>query len=368
MSDLSTLGRRLRDAFRRRERALTGLYIAGFLVVLLLLGVAPGRAVLLGNAQRVVNAWDGRWTKRVEHGEMLLAAGLPERAAEYLTVLDTAFPARHVKHRRDRERVRVLRALAASHVEMGNKREALDALRRLVAFDPRDFLSHHELAMAALQFDEVEEARLHFIEALRIHPGHLPSLRTYAGTYFDAGDYATVVAIFEQYLSAFAMHELELQLGDSTSVFLAPMDGRTHPIDILTARPAGWRGQMAFATRGVYAELASVEITPPTVAGELSRNPLELVPDSGIWTADGSGDPALGGGRDPALVLALHAPDGMQRMTLHIRVPKPVDPMLWAMVEKSYRNILDMDGFDIARSHVHVLPSVEAERFIVLPE
>lgn len=369
MSDFSTLGRRLRNAILRHNRGLTRLYMGGLVTLLLVLGAPPARGAVLGAMQRVVDAWDDRWTRRVEQGELLLAAGLPERAAAYLEVLDAEFPARHVKHRRDKERVRVLRALAASYSTLGEKRETLETLRRLVAFDPNDYLSHYGLAMAALQFNEEDEARLHFVEALRIDPGHLASLRAYTGTYFDAGDYAMVVEIFNQYLSSFAMHEFELQLGDTAMVFLVPVDGRTHDIVLRVPRPAGWQGHLALSTRGLWAELAAVRLVPPLSAGRLPADDVVLEPAGGLpWIADGSGDPAAGGGRDPALRLEVAARDGVESITLRIRLPKPVDPVLWSMVEKSYRNRLDHDGLARALALTHVLPSVEAERFIVRPE
>ena len=120
--------------------------------------------------------WDGRWTLKVERGEELVAAGRWEEAIAYLQPLDRAFPARDVRHARDTERERILRALGRAYEDTGRKRLSLETYRRLVAFDTRNYRNHLALARTATLFDEPEEALLHYRHILEIHPSHLPSL------------------------------------------------------------------------------------------------------------------------------------------------------------------------------------------------
>lgn len=162
---------------RPGERTLLAASLAVLVLCLAFLAVPSCRQTLLWHSQATADAWDERWTRRVERGEALLAAQRFEEAAAHLEAVDRRFPAPLVKYGRDGERERLLRALGASHAALGRKRRTLETYRRLVAYDPLNYLNHVALAEAALRFDEPDEALAHFEEVLRFHPGHLPSLR-----------------------------------------------------------------------------------------------------------------------------------------------------------------------------------------------
>ena len=111
--------------FREHERSL----VAVSIVSLLLLGAMAAigvkmrgiRVSVLYRAERIVDYWDDRWTRRLEYGEGLVNAKDYPQAVEYLVALDRDFPAQYVKHKRDTERERLLRALGHSYAEMGKK-------------------------------------------------------------------------------------------------------------------------------------------------------------------------------------------------------------------------------------------------------
>ena len=130
---------RLGRAFRRHERTLVVVSLACLVLLggLVSVGVKVNRVrtAVLDRVEKVVTYWDDRWTRRVEQGERLVRSGRYAEAAAYLTTLDRDFPARHVKHKRDIERERVLRGLARSYAEMGRKVWHLtptDALSNLI--------------------------------------------------------------------------------------------------------------------------------------------------------------------------------------------------------------------------------------------
>ena len=101
---------------REHERSL----VAICLVSLLLLGALAAAGVILdrirvpvlSRVEKILNYWDDRWSRRLEYGERLVNAKDYPQAVEYLEALDREFPAQNVKHKRDQERERLLRALA----------------------------------------------------------------------------------------------------------------------------------------------------------------------------------------------------------------------------------------------------------------
>lgn len=323
-----------RLARRPPERWLAGVYLALVALLLAPLAVERVRDAALVRLEAAVDAWDGRWTRRLERGEELVAAGRYEEAERALEALDRDFPAPHVKYARDRERERLLRALAASHAALDRKRRTLETLRRLVAFDPRNFENHFALATAAQDFGEGDEALAAFREVLRIHPAHLPSLRAVVTAHGEAGAWGEAVAAYERYLDAFALEQVTVACGEARTDAPVPVDGRWHALRLRLECPAGTRA-LAFGPPALAVRV--VALAPPLRVGEPPA-PAPAVARAPEKSEDGG------------LVLAL--PDehpGLAEVRLEVRLFKPVDAVLWDAITTAYRNSLDWDGLARAR-------------------
>ncbi|HXE57636.1 MAG TPA: hypothetical protein VNK43_06510 [Gemmatimonadales bacterium] len=356
----------LRSRLRRHERLLVALYLGLVASVIAILALPPARAAALGAAQGILRRWDDRWLRRLEHGEALVAAARYDEAAAYLAALDRRFPASNVRHARDKERERLLRALGTSYTALGRKARALATYESLAAFDPRNYRNHYELAVARARFlggwALAPEARDAFAAALAINPSHLPSVRGYVDYHFDRGEFGEVVAAYERYLDAMLFHLLAVQLGDTAADVRVPVDGRWHPVEVLLPRAAGWSGPLALRSRGYPIEVRRVTVLGPQVVGRQGRDSLELAPLAWeVWgmtrTEDGR---FYADSADPAIRLTVPPrPRGVERLRLELRLFKPVDPDLWAMARKSYRNRLAHDALEVARDRTVVLPSAE---------
>lgn len=317
------------------ERTLLAAYVGVLLVVFAALAVDGWRDGLLRRLQAASDAWDRRWEHGLERGETLLAEGRFEQAEQELAALDRSFPAPRVEYARDRERERLLRALAASHEALGRKRRTLEALRRLVAFDPRNYANHAALARAAEHFGESDEALAARREVLRIHPGHLPSVRAVVGAEVGRGDFPAAVAAYERYLDAFHLERVELSTGAGSARASVPVDGRFHDVELVLATPPDAR-ELRLEHGPFAAEVAALELEAPLAVGE---------PGPPARAA-----PVLEGDRAPLPA----SPRGWARARLRLRLFKPVDAELWSEVETAYRNLLDWDGLARARERTRL--------------
>ena len=359
MIDSGTFRTRVRDVYQRNERKLVVGYIALLGVGAVLLAAAPARRPLLRGTERVAASWDDRWSRKLAEAEALVAAGRLDSAAVYLERLDLEFPARHIKHARDAERQRLLRALGQTYLQLGSGERALLTYRRLLAFDPRNFANHYDLALACIDAGEEAEARTHLLEALAINPGHLPSLRSYTRLAYDVGEYATVVSAYDRYLASFMLNELNATAGDTVLLLELPVDGQYHDVSALLPRAANWRGLFALNTGGLEVEIERVLLRAPIITGQLGRDSVILQNPAGSWRVV----------TDSAFGLQLQAgARGAERVEVRMRARKPVDKPLWTLVERSYRNLLDTEGLTRARALSFVLATPEAADAVRRPE
>ena len=312
----------LRHLFWRHERRLIVAYVAAVGLGVLGLSVSPVRAALLDKAEAAAMRWDGRWVARVDEGVRLAEAGRHREAAEHLAALDAEFPARVAKHRYDAERKRLLRALGASHAALGDSAAALGAYRRLVLFDPRDYLSSVQLAGAAARFGGMAEAESQWKAALAINPTHLPTLRALAGRLSAEGRTAELTAAFDAYADALLLQHVKVSLGDTSLYVDVPVDGRTHDVEVALPRPAGSSGALAIEPGGFAAEIGDVSLAAPMRAGEPAAEPVRVAASVG-------GDSALRAGL-PA------QPAGIASLRFRVRLAKPMDAALWALAERAY--------------------------------
>lgn len=332
---------------RHHDHALALAYLGLVALGLAALAVPAVRVALLDALEARLVAQNARWAERVERAEDIVAAGDYARALPLLEALDAELPAAHAKSVHERERVRVLWALAASQRALGRKRRTLETLERLVAFDPLDYRNQRELARSCVHFHEEEQALEHYAAALAIQPADPESVREVIALRFEAGDAAGVVDTYERYLDAFLIDELAFAAGDASTLARVQADGRFHPVRVLLPRPPGWHGELVL-TSGPD---APVVLPDPTVGLEVADTRLETplrvgrppgpVPSpEGSWRA-----------RDRALRLSLPAlPDGLAAVELRVRRTKPVTPATWDAVERSYRNLLAWERLERARA------------------
>jgi hypothetical protein len=356
--------------YRRHERRFLTSYLIGVLVLVIVLGFAPLRDPLLDRAESAWLRWDDRWSERVAHGEALVKAGEYETAAAYLSKLDSLFPARAVKHRRDTERMRVLDALGQSYVALGKKRSAMDAYTRLVAFDPRNWRSQYAMAEAALAFSDPDEAVIHLHEVLKIHPNHLPSIRSLIERQVWESDFGAVINTYESYLNAYQLWPVSLRVGSSELEVDVLGDGEFHVVEALLPLRASGTDTLRVYAAGLYAEIAAVEVIGPVIIGRPGSSSVTVTPQSQrLWRIAERLGVEPGPVREDAARIPLPAlRDGVERIRMTIRIPKPVDAALWGTITQAYRNRLRQDDYEKAQARTYVVRSLEAADMIPIRE
>ena len=367
----SPVSNRLGRFFRERERSL----VAVSLVSMLLLGGVAAitvkmrgiRVAVLDRVERIVDYWDDRWTRRLEYGERLVNAKDYPQAVEYLVALDRDFPAQYVKHKRDTERERLLRALGHSYAEMGKKKLALETYRRLAEFDPRNFENHYIFAEACLRFKEPKIAEEQFAALLKFHPTHLPSVRAILRMHFDKGDFAAVVAAYESYLNAFLIQPITVAFGQSSIKVNVPVDGQLHDIDARLNRSPTASAELALQVGEFAIEIKQVSVQAPILVGEAGVSAMPVWPTKSSWRVEEMAPIGVGSYRALGPRASLHLdippqPKGVAVVHLRLRLFKPTDADLWSMVETSYRNLLRYDDLKaaLARSAIGVANGLDS--------
>ena len=333
---------------QRNERRLIVAWLAGCALVLALVAYA----IAFGGAERAIEAWDGRWTARVDHAESLVhskgasKARLTEAAAE-LEAIDRDFPAQFIKHRLDRERERILGLLGECYVALDKKGRAIATLERLVAFDPKNYDNHFRLAEAQRRFADNDAARKSYEDVLAIHPTHLPTLSALIGMDDFGSLYAQVVDDYEHYLDAWLLARIRVSFGEHAVELDVPVDGREHTLEGVIDLPANGSQTMCIETLGYSARLGAIELVPPLRAGVVE--PLEVVSldSKSAWRASGGvlagGAELLADGPQSRLcVEKLALVHGAGRVRLKITLFKALPESTWKMVTKAYRNRLEL--------------------------
>ena len=313
----------LRRALRRHERQIAASYLA-VVVGVLLLWLVPDVRTLVSDQARKLSSWsDRQWVARVDAGVALFQAGRYDKAETALGNLDLRLPARHIKHGLASERTRVLEALARTYWAQDRKRRTLETLRRLTAFEPRNFAFHVLHGEAAAAFGEPGEAREAWARALAIEPNHLDTVRDLVRELADRGDAEGAVEAYESYLDAYGTVQLSLR-GEPLSVYL-PADGEWHALELGLAAPPGLF-ELADLTAAAPIETRGLLVETPWLAGSLKR---VRVNEARSF-----------------------------RFLVEVRVFKPVDPELWAVVRRACRNLTDWERLERleARTRVEAEP------------
>ncbi len=360
---------RLIRGLQRQERVWILVYL--FLLVVgsavFLVPATRGRA--LGLMARGVAAADGRWDARLAHGLALVDAGAYAEAATYLERLDRDFPAPTNRASRDREREALLLALARSHEMLGRRGRSLRVYQQLVAFDPRNYRNHYELAAAHVRlargWSVPEEAVTAFQQVLVINPNHLPSVREVIRFAYDRGEFPEVVQTLERYLRASLTQNLLVTAGDSTALIRVPFDDRWHQVSLLLP-PTSGPLVIEVETNGFTMAVDAPGVVPALRTG---IQPVAVPPTHASATAHWQGDGAnLEAGRyvsarkDARLFVtfpALETPITLIRFD--VRMFKPVDPETWSMARRSYHNLLNDEGFRVAAGRAQLLPAALAD-------
>ena len=352
MMHRSTAVQGSRNFIRSHERTLVAISVIGMVLLMGLAGIGAVvdsiREPMLDRVERIVDYWDDRWTRRVEYGEGLVNAGKYAQAVEYLARLDREFPARYVKHKRDTERERLLRALGLSYSKMSKKRLTLDTYRRLVEFDSRNYESHFLAAMAHLAFRETIIAENYFGRVLAIHPTHMPSVKSVLTIQFEKANFAGVIAAYETYLNAFLMQEVTLAIGQSSAKVNVPVDGRFHDLEFRISRLPESLEALVFQVGEFAIEIKRVTLDVPIVVGKPGVSTTQLWPGKNRWRVQDMKPIGIGSyiplGPGAALRLDIdQQPQGVAVVRLSLRLFKLIEPELWRMVKKSYENLLRYD-------------------------
>ncbi|HEX6309654.1 MAG TPA: tetratricopeptide repeat protein [Longimicrobiales bacterium] len=355
---------RLRSWAARHETAIARSYLLALLLGVGLILFPPTNRLLLSAVESGVDAWDGRWTYRVEHGMALVSAGRYEEAVPYLEELDASFPARNVRHARDQDRERILRALGQSYEQLGRKGRALDTYRRAVLFDPLNYVNHEALARAALVFDEPEEALVHLRQILALKPAYLPAVAAVVELQFADADWSGIVQTYRDYLESFLVQHLIVELGDTTMSEPVIVDGRFHevriPLSRSTAAALAGSGLMGLGPGPHGLEVRRIVVEYPLPAGALPAPEAGAEPPPGspwsLASAEAVPTPAmLSRVREPAVdpypgrrvwIPLPGDPATAAAVRLELRLMKPVDAPTWTTVAMAHRNLLEFAVLD----------------------
>jgi len=352
---------------------LAAAWLGALVLVALALAITPVRARVLTGLQAAVDHWDERWTRRLEQGEVLVARGDFAGAVDYLERLDAAFPARDVRHARDRQRERLLLLLGRSYEALDRKSRAMATYDRLVAFDPLNYRNHFERARAAERLLSgwalAPEARDGYAAALLLFPNHLPSVRGYIDYYMDRGEFIPVAQAYREYLDAFLTEPLTIRLGQDSVVAILQVDGLPREVELPLTAPAGHEGPLSIQSGGFAFRVERITLLPATAVGVVSAaEPVDLTLQPSALT---NMEPVEGGALRPTgATTGVEYPvprlrSGVAGVRLRVRLYKPVDGALWQAVRKSYRNLLDEAGLTSAAERTVTLPSPEAADTVV---
>jgi len=360
---------RLRAWVRQHERGLIRGWLATAAAMLVFLA---SWGVLLGGADRVVDAWNSRWPDRIDRCAELVAGGDFLAAAQRLERLDARFPAVSVKHRLDKQRERLLGLLAQCHQELNRKRRCLETHQRRVDFDPRNWQNHYEQARALVHFAEPAAALDAFAEVTRIHPTHLPTLQEVARICFESVRFEEVVRAYEAYLDAWLLAPITLRFDDQSREIEIFCDGRSRVLDVPIDLPAGWSGPFCIESHGYSLRLRAVELIAPVLVGEESALESRLISPDQVLTFEleemierGLDDENRGvfaaQGNASRLCTTAQAPaTGSARLLIDLTGYKTLDEATWSMVEQSYRNLLATERLGEARRRTCLGGTLEA--------
>ena len=340
----------------RHGRRLTWIYLGGLALVLLVLGWSPLRQRAFWRVESALVAREARWTRRVETGEALLAAGRLEEAQAYLEELDRGFPARDVRHALDKERERLLVALGRTYEALGRRNLALVTYTRLALFDPRNWKNHAALAAAHTRLDPnwstPDEAGVALMEVLRINPNQLEAVADLATFYFEKPDFKSLVATIETYLGADLYIRSAPKLGASGVEQLIGVDGIWHRLRLRYPDAPVAPGRFSLPTRGYSAEIRSVILEPALAVGRPPAEPIVLRPEA-TWTGDSLVSPRPGLFQATGAGTVIHVPlppalPPIATVEVELRLFKPMREDLWALARRAYRSILRPQGLDSA--------------------
>ncbi len=365
----------LRRALRERERQLIAVYLAGIGLLCLALAVGPVRERVLYRAKLLTAYWDDRWTRRLEQGEKLVAQKRYAEAANYLAALDREFPARDVRHARDKERTRLLMALGQCYTELKKRKLATETYQRLVAFDPKNWENNYAYAQAASKLRPnwamPKDARDQYLAVLKINPNHLPSVGGYITYLGEKGDFTELNAAFESYLDALLLQRVTIKVSNIGADFVLPVDGRFHDVEVPLPQLGTWSGELSLSTHGYSIEIQRVALGAPQVVGRPGSTRREVWSGGTPWQVDSltprsatlyqSHIKSPGG----TLHLPLESrPEPISTVYLHLRLIKPVDFQTWdalgaPMVKRSFQNRLNYGGLDSVKARIIVPDSTE---------
>ncbi|MEM7204309.1 MAG: hypothetical protein AAF628_28880 [Planctomycetota bacterium] len=317
-------------------------------------------AVLGGAADRAVESAYLSWGARVQRCQQLVDEGRFEAAKAELAKLDRQLPGRTPRHRLATDRQLLLGLLGECELQLGHKRRCLTALERLVAFNPRTWASHHQLAHALRHFGAPEDAAASDAAVLEIHPNHLPSVDALVAHHQEARRFTRAIEVWETYLDALLVAPIRVRLGGDESVVLVVVDGRPQDVRLPLTLPPGWRGALAVATAGYSIELHALAWLRGQRVGQLTARAFEAAAlDEVSWTLDAC---TKRGARDfvahaaeARLTGVVAAPEyDVAAMRLRVSAFKAVTPELWRRVESCYDHALALGRLEAARARVRV--------------
>jgi tetratricopeptide (TPR) repeat protein len=333
----------------------------------------PVRSAVLDRAQDVVRWSNGSWMEQLNEGELLIKEGRFAEAAAHLERLDRMHPARNVRHALNRERERLLSLLAQSYEGLDRRALAIQTYQRLVAFDPKHYRNHFELAQASERLlgrtSTGTEALDAYAAALKILPVHLPSVRGRIKYYSENSEFTHVVEEYERYLNAYLIQNAEVRVGNAVVEVPVLVDGRQRDFEIPMATTLSTNDVLTIATRGFAVAVDRVEIVPGARVGEVAKaTPLSADlsnPDClELERAERGAYRPLGA----ASALRLAIPGGLDAVggvRLRMAFFKPVDHDLWVAVEKSYKNLLNETGRIAAGTRSVPFASPEAADLVI---
>ena len=289
----------------------------------------------------------GQWSRRIDAAASHLEAGRSQAAADELAWLDDVFPARHAKHALNRERERLLRLLAEAQEDSGHPKRARRTWKRLVAFDPRNFLNHLGQARALVHMGRAEDAFAPLARAAAIAPDHFGVAQLLIRIQDETGRWRHVIETWRRYLDALRYERFELRAGEDRSASWVLVDGREQTIEFSLVLKSKFKALRLHWPRGTI-RIESCELfgaQKVSVPGCLNLE-LKVVAVKGRSSERAGLLHPMGKGGGLLVLRASSMPPGLCRVRLRLRAFKEHDAATWKRVKRALRNRLRFSSIE----------------------
>lgn len=326
----------------KRHRTLIGCAVSFGAATLLMVDL-----LVLGLGERFVTALARHPVSRLESLERRSEREPLADLLPHLEALDRDFPAKHGKHALDEERERLLLKLALSYEASGRRRLAEETLKRLVAFDPRNFRNHEALAHFGLRTGDDNLAEDAFRGLFGVNPFHEPAIAACLKLLFDGSRFPEVATLVSSYATEPLVAEVRV-VDRGKDLYLGVMaDGNEQVLQVPVTQPAGAVVDLSLHLDGRPGRVIGATAHPPRIFGQST-------PSGGIelrvWIDESEKPGPVWSNEAVSGVIRIQGPSkdlpsGVDSVQIRLRIWKPISRETRVLAGKAFRNLLRSDEF-----------------------